>query len=51
MRIYHYRYPVKLQEGTRRWLETMIHTSRTPAKHYLVARVLFQHSYSSGIIS
>jgi hypothetical protein len=37
---YHYSYPVKLEPEQRRWLETMVHTSKTPAKHYLVARVL-----------
>jgi DNA-binding CsgD family transcriptional regulator len=31
---------VKLEPEQRRWLETMVHTSKTPAKHYLVARVL-----------
>jgi transposase len=40
MRTSHYRYPVKLSEEQRRWLETMLHMSSTPAKHYLVARVL-----------
>ena len=40
MRTYTYRYPVKLSEEQRRFLETMVHTSRTPAKQYLVARVL-----------
>src|SRR5260370_3733292 len=40
MNQYHYRSPVKLEPEQRRWLETMVHTSRTPAKHYLVARVL-----------
>ena len=40
MRTYHYRYLVRLSEEQRRWLETMLHTSRIPAKHYLVARVL-----------
>jgi hypothetical protein len=36
MRTYAYRYPVKLSEEQRRFLETMVHMSRTPAKHYLV---------------
>jgi hypothetical protein len=27
-------------------LETMVHTSRTPAKHYLVARVLLMSDQS-----
>jgi hypothetical protein len=40
MRTYAYRYPLKLSEEQRRFLETMVHMSRTPAKHYLVARVL-----------
>jgi hypothetical protein len=40
MRTFHYRYPVKLSEEQRRWLEAMVHMSSTPAKHYLVARVL-----------
>jgi hypothetical protein len=46
MRSYHY--PVKLQEEQRRFLETMVHTSRTPAKHYLVARVLLMSDQSRG---
>jgi len=37
MRAYHYRYPVRLSQEHRLWLETMRRTSRTPAKHYLVA--------------
>jgi hypothetical protein len=40
MRTYHYSYPVRLSEQQRRWLEAMVHTSKTPTKHYLVARVL-----------
>jgi hypothetical protein len=40
MRAYHYRYPVRLSQEHRLWLETIRRTSRTPAKHYLVARVL-----------
>jgi len=40
MRAYHYRYPVRLSQEPRLWLGTMRRTSRTPAKHYLVARVL-----------
>jgi len=39
MRTYHYRYLVRLSEEQRRWLETMLHTSRTSAKHYLVVWV------------
>jgi hypothetical protein len=46
MRTYAYRYPVKLSEEQRRLLETMVHTSRTPAKHYLVARVLLMSDQS-----
>ena len=37
MRTSHYRYPVRLSEEQHRWLETMVHTSSTPAKHYVVA--------------
>jgi hypothetical protein len=48
MRTYAYRYPVKLSEEQRRFLETMVHTSRTPAKHYLVARVLLMSDQSGG---
>jgi len=40
MRTSHYRYPVRLSEEQRRFLETMVRMSTTPAKHYLVARVL-----------
>ena len=40
MRIYHYSYSVRLSEQQRRFMKTMVHTSRTPAKHYLVAREL-----------
>jgi hypothetical protein len=46
MRTYHYSYPVRLSEQQRRWLETMVHTSRTPAKHYVVARVLLMSDLS-----
>src|SRR6266566_5759264 len=42
------RYPVKLQSGQRNFLETMIHTSSTPTKHYLVARVLLMSDQSQG---
>jgi hypothetical protein len=35
----HYRSPVRLEDQQRRFLETMVHISSTPAKHYLVARV------------
>ena len=48
MRTYHYRYLVRLSEEQRRWLETMLYTSRTPAKHYLVARVLLMSDQSQG---
>jgi hypothetical protein len=33
MRTYHYHYPVRLSGEQHRWLETMVHTSNTPAKH------------------
>ncbi len=48
MKTYHYRYPVKLQAQQRRWLEIMADTSKTPAKHYLVARVLLMSDQSQG---
>src|SRR6266571_2914475 len=48
MRTSHYRYPVKLSEEQRRWLETMVHMSSTPAKHYLVARVLLMSDQREG---
>ncbi len=48
MRAYHYSYPVKLTSEQQQWLETMLHTSRTPAKHYLVARVLLMSDQSQG---
>ncbi len=48
MRTYAYRYPVKLSEEQRRFLETMVHTSSTPAKHYLVARVLLMSDQQQG---
>lgn len=48
MRTYRYSYPVKLSEQQRRWLETMEHTSSTPAKHYLVARVLLMSDQRQG---
>ena len=48
MRTSHYRYPVKLNEKQRRWLETMLHMSSTPAKYYLVARVLLMSDQSQG---
>lgn len=42
----HYRYPVLLTEEQLQRLETMVHTSSTPAKHYLVARVLLMSNQS-----
>ncbi len=48
IRTSHYRYPVKLSEEQRRWLGTMLHMSSTPAKHYLVARVLPMSNQSQG---
>ncbi len=42
----HYRYPVRLEDRQRRWLETMVRMSGTPAKHYLVARVLLMSDQS-----
>lgn len=48
MRTSHSRYPVKLSEEQHRWLETMLHMSSTPAKHYLVARVLLMSDQSQG---
>lgn len=48
MRTYHYSYPVRLSEQQRRWLEAMVHTSTTPAKHYLVARVLLMSDQRQG---
>jgi transposase len=44
----HYRYPVQLREDARNFLATMIHTSTTPTKHYLVARVLLMSDQSQG---
>jgi hypothetical protein len=48
MGISHYRYRVKLNAKQHRLLEVMIHESRTPAKHYLVARVLLMSDQSQG---
>jgi hypothetical protein len=42
------RYPVKLQPGQRNFLETITHTSSTPTKQYLVARVLLMSDQSQG---
>jgi hypothetical protein len=44
----HYRYPVQLRPEQRRWLEVMMHTSSTPAKHYVVARVLLMSDQRQG---
>ena len=44
----HYRYPVKLTSEQRKFLEAMVHMSSTPAKHYLVARVLLMSDQSGG---
>jgi hypothetical protein len=38
----------QLKPEQRRWLETMVHTSSTPAKHYLVARVLLMSDQCQG---
>jgi hypothetical protein len=46
MRTYHYRYPVRLEDQQRRFLEAMLHTSGTRAKHYLVARTLLMSESS-----
>src|SRR5260370_2565822 len=40
MRTYHYRYPLRLEDQQRRFLEAMLHPSGPRAKHYLVARTL-----------
>src|SRR6266516_1925864 len=48
MRTSPYRYPVRLSEEQRRFLETMVHMSSTPAKHYVVARVLLMSDQSQG---
>ena len=48
MSISHYRYPGRLSERQRRFLEAMVQTSRTPAKHYLVARVLLMSDQQEG---
>lgn len=50
MKTYAYRYPVKLSEEQRRLLETMVHTSSTPAKHYVVARVLLMSDQSQSML-
>ncbi len=46
MSVSSHRYPVKLKPEQRAFLETMVHTSRIPAKHYLVARVLLMSDQS-----
>jgi hypothetical protein len=48
MRTSHYKYPIRLSEEQHRWLEAMVHMSSTPAKHYLVARVLLTLDQSQG---
>ena len=45
---YHYSSPVQLSSEQHRWLSTMGHTSNTPAKHYLLARVLLTLDQSQG---
>ncbi len=47
MRTYHYRYPERLEDQQRRFLEAMLHTSGTRAKHYLVARTLLMSESSA----
>ena len=42
------RYPVNLSEEQRRFLETMLHHATTPAKHYVVARVLLMSDQRQG---
>ena len=48
MKQYRYRYVVKLSEQQRRFLERMVVTTRTPAKHYVVARVLLMSDQRQG---
>ena len=48
MGVPHYRYPVKLQPEQRRPLEAMVQISKTPTKHYLVARVLLMSDQQEG---
>jgi transposase len=48
MGTYHYRYPVRLEDQQRHFLETMVYMSKTPAKHYLVARVLLMSDQRQG---
>ena len=48
MRTSYYRYPVRLSEEQHQWLEAMVRMGSTPAKHYLVARVLLMSDQSQG---
>jgi hypothetical protein len=48
VRTYHCPYPVRLSQEQHGFLETMVHTSRTPAKHYLVAHVLLMSDQREG---
>jgi hypothetical protein len=48
MKTSHYRYLVQLSQEQRRWLEAMIRTSKTPATHAVVARVLLTLDQSQG---
>ncbi len=48
MKTSHYRYPLRLSEEQRRFLETMVNMSSTPAKHYVVARVLLMSDQRGG---
>ena len=48
MRTSHYRYPVRLSEEQRKFLEAMMRMGSTPTKHYLVARVLLMSDQSQG---
>jgi hypothetical protein len=48
MEISHYRYPVRLSEEQHQWLEAIVRMGSTPAKHYLVARVLLMSDQSQG---
>ncbi len=48
MRAYHSQYSVALSEEQQSFLETMVRMSNTPAKHYLVARVLLMSDQSQS---
>ncbi|WP_201378223.1 helix-turn-helix domain-containing protein [Ktedonobacter sp. SOSP1-52] len=48
MSTYHYTYSVRLNQEQRRWLEAMTQMSGTPAKHYVVARVLLMSDQSQS---